>query len=111
LTQGYELPAKFVIHTVGPVWSDGDNNEDELLASCYRKSLKLASENNIKTIAFPAISIGAYGFPVKRAARIAIKEIYTFFEADKSVDKVFIVCYHSTTYEAYQSALKELTEL
>lgn len=111
LTRGFRLPSGYVIHTVGPVWSGGDNNEDVLLASCYRKSLELAAENNIRTIAFPAISTGAFGFPVKRASRIAIKEIHTFFETDKSIEKVFVVCYNNDTYEASIGALKELTEL
>lgn len=111
LTSGHNLPARYVIHTVGPVWEGGEKNEDALLASCYRKSLKLAVENNIKTIAFPSISTGAYGFPVKRAARIAIKEIQLFLETDSSIEKVFIVCYDSSTYEAYLSALQELTQM
>ncbi len=74
ITKGYNLPAKFVIHTVGPVWNGGNHNEDELLANCYRNSLKLAIENGIKTIAFPAISTGIYRFPLERAVKIAIKK-------------------------------------
>jgi len=81
ITKGYNLPAKFVIHTVGPVWSGGKRNEPELLASCYRTSLKLARENRIKTIAFPAISCGVYHFPKKEAAKIALREIEIFLNS------------------------------
>src|SRR4051812_45421026 len=80
ITKGYDLPARFVIHTVGPVWRGGNQDEDELLANCYRNSLKLAIENNVKTIAFPAISTGAYGFPLKRATEIAVHEVRTFLK-------------------------------
>ena len=99
ITKGYKLPAKYVIHTVGPVWKGGNNREDELLASCYNKSLQLAVQNGIKTIAFPSISTGAYGFPVNRAARIAVNEINKFLETEegKSISKVFIVCFASNT--------------
>jgi len=110
ITKGYNLPASFVIHTIGPIWQDGSYNEDELLASCYRNSLQLAVDNDIKTIAFPSISTGAYCFPVKRAARIAILEISKFLETDRSIDKVFIVCFDEETLEAYEEVLKELKE-
>lgn len=110
ITKGYNLPARFVIHTVGPVWQGGDYNEDDLLASCYRNSLRLAVDNGIKTIAFPSISTGAYRFPVKRAARIAILEITNFLEKDGSLDRVFIVCFDERTLEAYEGALKGLKE-
>lgn len=80
LTKGYELPAKYVIHTVGPVWCGGQRDEDRLLASCYSNSLKLAGENRIRTIAFPSISTGAYRFPVDRAAKIALREITDFLK-------------------------------
>jgi len=110
ITKGYKLPAKYVIHTVGPVWKGGNNREDELLASCYNKSLQLAVQNGIKTIAFPSISTGAYGFPVNRAARIAVNEINKFLETEegKSISKVFIVCFDSNTYENYINAMKEI---
>src|SRR5436190_21306996 len=78
ITGGYDLPAKYVIHTVGPVWRGGDNGEDDLLASCYRNSLRLAAENGIRTIAFPAISTGIYGFPLERACRMAVREVRHF---------------------------------
>ncbi|NSW91505.1 MAG: O-acetyl-ADP-ribose deacetylase [Firmicutes bacterium] len=110
ITKGYNLPAKYVIHTVGPVWKGGNDREDELLALCYKNSLKLAIENDIKTIAFPSISTGAYGFPVNRAARIAVNEINKFLEADEgnSISKVFIVCFDSNTYESYINAKNEI---
>ncbi|HOJ10224.1 MAG TPA: O-acetyl-ADP-ribose deacetylase [Clostridiales bacterium] len=108
ITQGYDLPAGYVIHTVGPVWSGGNNGEDELLAKCYRNSLKLASQKGVKTIAFPSISTGAYGFPVNRAARIAVNEIYNFLESNNSISRVFIVCFDNNTYESYMNAKSEI---
>jgi len=110
ITKGYNLPSKYVIHTVGPIWMGGNNNEDELLALCYKNSLKLAVENNIKTIAFPSISTGAYGFPVNRAARVAVNEINKFFESEDGdkISKVFIVCFDSGTYESYLNAKNEI---
>lgn len=108
ITKGYKLPAKYVIHTVGPIWHGGNNNEDQLLASCYRNSLQLAVENGIRTIAFPSISTGAYRFPVKRAARIAMQEISGFLEENGSIDKVFMVCFDEGTMEAYIEAFKEI---
>ncbi|HHY41751.1 MAG TPA: O-acetyl-ADP-ribose deacetylase [Thermoanaerobacterales bacterium] len=108
ITKGYRLPAKYVIHTVGPVWHGGKAGEDELLASCYRNSLQLAVENNIKTIAFPSISTGAYRFPVERAAKIAMGEILQFLKANDSIEKVFMVCFDKNTMEAYSQALSEL---
>ncbi|NLM11523.1 MAG: O-acetyl-ADP-ribose deacetylase [Clostridiaceae bacterium] len=110
ITKGYELPAKYVIHTVGPIWHGGEHNEDHLLASCYRNSLNLAVENRIKTIAFPSISTGAYRFPVKRAAGIAIKEIAGFLKENSSIDQVFMVCFDNKTKDAYQEALAEIGE-
>jgi len=110
ITNGYNLPAKYVIHTVGPIWRGGNNNEDELLAACYRNSLQLAVENNVKTIAFPSISTGVYRFPVKRAARIAILEIIRFLDENNSIDKVFIVCFDDDTLKAYEEALEEIGE-
>ena len=106
LTGGYGLPAKYVIHTVGPIWRGGDRGEDGLLASCYRNSLALAAQNGIKIIAFPSISTGAYGFPVERASRIAVAEIKKFLEADGSIEKVMIVCFNQDVFEAYNKLLK-----
>lgn len=111
ITKGFKLPAKYVIHTVGPIWRGGDYNEDRLLASCYKNSLQLAVENRIKTIAFPSISTGAYRFPLKRAARIAIMETTRFLKGTKSIDKVIIVCFDKETMGAYEEALNEIAEI
>jgi O-acetyl-ADP-ribose deacetylase (regulator of RNase III) len=105
LTRGYDLPARWVIHTVGPVWEGGKHKEDELLARCYRNSLALAEKQGIRTIAFPSISTGAYGFPLERAARIAVYEIFTMLRQTDAIDKVLIVCYNDETYRAYSEAL------
>lgn len=104
ITKGYKLPAKWVIHTVGPVWNGGNKGEDELLASCYRNSLELAAMNGIKTIAFPSISTGAYRFPVERAAVIAINEIKRFLEKDSKIGKVIMVCFDEDTFQIYKAS-------
>src|SRR6266480_5519565 len=88
ITKGYRLPAKWVIHTVGPVWRDGKQGEDELLSSCYRNSLALAEQNGVRTIAFPSISTGAYGFPMERAALITVTEIKNVLERNRSIERV-----------------------
>ena len=106
LTNGYLLPAKWVIHTVGPVWYGGRRGEDEMLASCYRKSLELAKEASVKTIAFPAISTGAYGFPTDRAARIAVSEIRRFLRKNELPEKVFMVCFNRETCRNLKRALE-----
>lgn len=100
-TGGYDLPAKWVIHTVGPVWRGGNNNEDRLLADCYRNCLKLASETEIRTIAFPSISTGAYGFPVDRASQIALTEIQNHLNQNVLPETVLIVCFDTHTYQTY----------
>ncbi len=105
ITKGYNLPAKFVMHKVGPVWNGGKHNEDLLLASCYKNSLYLAKENGIKSIAFPAISTGVYGFPSDRAANIAVKTVKEFLEKDDSIEKVIFVCFDEKTYLCYQNLL------
>lgn len=107
ITEGYRLPAKHVIHTVGPVWHGGTHNEDVLLAQCYRNSFRLARDNRIKTIAFPSISTGVYGFPVERASRIALQEIARELKSNFAL-KVIVVCFDRHTYEAYEEARKEL---
>lgn len=106
ITKGYNLLAKYVIHTVGPIWNGGNKNEDKLLAECYRNSLGLAIENKIKTIAFPAISTGVYGFPPERAARIAVGEVKTFLKSNDSIEKVIFVCFDESTYEYYNKFVK-----
>ncbi len=105
IARGYQLPAKFVIHTVGPVWSGGSRGEPELLASCYRTSLCLAVEHGVKTIAFPAISCGVYGFPIDQAAPIAVREILKFLAGKEAMDTVLISCFTDQVYAAYLAAL------
>ncbi len=108
ITKGYRLPARYVIHTVGPVWRGGRHNEDALLASCYRNSLKLAVEHDIRTIAFPAISTGAYRFPLERATRIALEEVKRFLEQNDTIEKVLFVCYTPRCYNTYQRLANDL---
>jgi O-acetyl-ADP-ribose deacetylase (regulator of RNase III) len=108
ITKGYRLPAKWVIHTVGPIFKDGNRGEDEKLAKCYRSTFALADHYSIKTIAFPAISTGAYGFPMQRASRIAVVETKKFLSTNDSVQKVIFVCAVKKAVEAYEAAIKEL---
>jgi O-acetyl-ADP-ribose deacetylase len=105
LTQGYRLPARFVIHTVGPVWTGGKRGKAQILANCYRNSLQLAVENRIRTIAFPAISCGAYGYPIHEAARIAVDTTREFFATDDKIDKVIFVVASDEILRAYQRLL------
>lgn len=102
LTRGYRLPARYVIHTVGPVWQGGVQGEPELLAACYRNSLKLAVANGIHTLAFPAISCGVYGYPLEEAARIAVHEIQCFLEVNDRIQNIYLVCFNGRTHEIYQ---------
>ena len=106
ITKGYNLPAKFVIHTVGPVWHGGSRNEPELLADCYRNSLALATGHSIKTIAFPAISCGIYGYPIDQAVRIAVRETTAYLEKNSAPEKVIFACFGREIYDAYISAVK-----
>ncbi len=106
ITKGYNLSAKYIIHTVGPIWNGGKHNEDELLARCYRNSLKLAVDNGIKLIAFPAISTGVYSFPLERAAKIAIDEITKFLNDNDEIEKIIFVAFDDTTYDCYDEILK-----
>ncbi len=107
ITRGYRLPARFVIHTVGPVWRDGKHGEPETLANCYRNSLQLALENEIKTLAFPAISCGAYGYPIKEAAQIAFKATREFLAVSNNPRKVILVLWGEDVYDAYRKALQK----
>ena len=102
ITRGYKLPARFIIHTVGPVWSGGGRGEAEVLAGCYRNSLQLAVENGIKTIAFPAISCGAYRYPVSEAAQIAVETTRKFLANNDKIDKVIFVVMNDEILEAYR---------
>jgi len=106
ITAGYRLPARWVIHAVGPIWQGGDRGEDMLLASCYRNSLALAVEHNVRSIAFPAISTGAYGFPLERATQLAVTEVARFLESDTTIERVVFVCFDRRTYEVYLAAMK-----
>lgn len=102
ITKGYQLPAKYVIHTVGPVWQGGNQNEAELLAKCYRHSLQLAVEHGVKTMAFPAISTGVYAYPVKAATDIALRETSSFLAHHPSLEQVIFVCFGKDVFEAYR---------
>ena len=110
-TKGYRLPAKWVIHTVGPVWEGGKRNEDKLLANCYRNSFKVARDLGVKTIAFPSISTGAYMFPLERAAKIALEETKRMLMTDTDFTKVIFVCFGEKVLTAYQDVYKNLTLL
>jgi len=108
LTKGYDLRAKWIIHTVGPIWRDVSHDEDRLLAECYRNCLKLAQENQIRSLAFPSISTGAYGFPIDRASKIASAEIGNHLEQNLLPEKVILVCFDSATYQEYLGAIQLL---
>ena len=107
ITRGYRLPAKWVIHAVGPVWRGGMHGEPKLLASAYHESLALAAEHNAKTIAFPAISCGAYGYPVEDAATIAVAEVRRFLQSDSRVEQVLLTCFGPTILDAYRRAVAQ----
>ena len=105
ITRGYNLPARFVIHTVGPVWSGGKQGEPEILANCYRNSLRLATENGIASIAFPAISCGAYRYPIPQAAKIAVETTRDFLKTTDKIDKVLFVLATEEIFEAYKRSM------
>jgi len=108
ITGGYDLKARHVIHTVGPVWHGGTRGEPDLLASCYRNSLALAAANGLRTIAFPSISTGAYGYPIEQACRIALGETLRFLEGDERIEKVIFVCFSERDLKEYEAAFREL---
>jgi O-acetyl-ADP-ribose deacetylase len=110
ITKGYNLPAKFVIHTVGPIWQGGYHNEDKLLASCYRNCFALAQKHAIGTIAFPSISTGVYRFPIERASRLALREIIQELKTNTNLKLVIIVCFNRETYETYLTVEQELSK-
>jgi O-acetyl-ADP-ribose deacetylase len=105
ITRGYRLPARFVIHTVGPIWRGGKHGEAQTLANCHRNPLRLAVQNEIKTIAFPAISCGAYGYPIQEAAQIALKTAREFLATIDKIDKVIFVLWAQDVYNAYHQTL------
>lgn len=107
MTKGYRLPAKWVIHTVGPVWRGGTHGEERLLAGCYRTCLDLALRSGIRSIAFPSISTGAYRFPVERASRIAVQVIRAHLDQNPLPESVLVVCFDAATYETYARLLQE----
>src|SRR5262249_25973196 len=108
ITRGYRLPAKYVIHAVGPVWRGGDRGEPKLLASCYRNSLQLAIDNGIRSIAFPAISCGVYGYPLDAAAGIAVREVKSFVDVQPdALDRVILVTFGDDVHAAITSALRD----
>ena len=107
ITPGFGLKARHVIHTVGPVWHGGASGEAELLASCYRESLRLAAEHGVRTIAFPAVSCGAYAYPIREATAIAVREVRAFLESDRSIDRVIFVAFGGEVYDAFRRSLRE----
>ncbi|HEV2109525.1 MAG TPA: O-acetyl-ADP-ribose deacetylase [Thermomicrobiales bacterium] len=110
ITRGYRLPARFVIHTVGPIWHGGDQGEDELLAACYRNSIHVAAERGIRTIAFPSISTGIYGFPIRRAAPIAMQTLASVLGKDQRIHRVTMVCHGDDAFRVYDDALSEVLD-
>jgi Predicted phosphatase homologous to the C-terminal domain of histone macroH2A1 len=107
ITRGYRLPARFVIHTVGPVWRGGEHDESRRLADCYRNSLRLAVKNEFKTIAFPAISCGAYGYPIKEAAHVAFNTTRDFLAANDEIQKVIFAAWGDDIYDVYERLLEQ----
>src|ERR1700675_1900591 len=105
ITKGYRLPAKWVIHTVGPVWSGGSRNEPELLADCYRSCFKLAAERDLRTLAFPAISCGVFGYPIDQATEIALRETITALKANPSIESVLFACFGDEIFSAYTARI------
>lgn len=110
ITSGHQLAARWVIHTVGPVWRDGNSGEHEVLASCYRNCLDLAAGHGVKTIAFPSISTGAFGYPVEQACRIALREIAAGLDRHSTIESATVVCYDRATLESYLAAHAEVTK-
>lgn len=108
MTKGYNLPAKHVIHTVGPIWRGGNNNEPQLLAACYRNSFALVKKYNLATVAFPAISTGVYGYPKEKAAEIAIKETMNNLDQNQAISAVTFACFNPETEAAYRKALEKV---
>lgn len=111
ITRGYKLPAKYVIHTVGPVWRGGSHHEDEFLQNCYRNSLSLAVQYGLRTIAFPSISTGVYGFPIERASRIAVAVVSAFLAQDDTLTMVTFVCFGQRDYQVYLRAVEARREI
>jgi O-acetyl-ADP-ribose deacetylase (regulator of RNase III) len=109
ITRGHNLPAKHVIHAVGPVWHGGSAGEDDLLADCYRNSLALVERHGLRSVAFPSISTGIYGFPIARAAPIALREMRAFLARNQAVERVLAVCFSARDLDVYREAANELS--
>jgi O-acetyl-ADP-ribose deacetylase (regulator of RNase III) len=105
LTKGYKLPARFIIHTVGPIWRSGKNGEPELLASCYRNSLSIAAQHEMKSIAFPSISTGVYGYPIELAARVAVDTVCDVVRKSSTIEEVLFCCFSPSDLAVYESIL------
>ena len=105
LTKGYQLPARFIIHTVGPVWRSGNNGEPELLASCYRNSLAIAAKHEMRSIAFPSISTGVYGYPIELAARVAVNTVCDVVRKSSTIEEVIFCCFSPNDLAVYESLL------
>jgi O-acetyl-ADP-ribose deacetylase (regulator of RNase III) len=101
ITEGYRLPAKYVIHSVGPIWHGGRHGEDDLLAGCYRNSLRLAEKHKLRTVAFPSISTGAYRFPIERASRIALETVGEYLKKSREIERVVFVCFSKEDLKVY----------
>jgi O-acetyl-ADP-ribose deacetylase (regulator of RNase III) len=108
LTKGHRLAARHIIHTVGPVWNGGDRNEPELLASCYRNSFRIAREHGLRTLAFPAISCGIYGYPIDQAVAIAVRETIAELNQNDAIEKVIFACFDNDVYTSYQRVFQSL---
>ncbi len=108
LTPGFELPARYIIHTVGPVWRGGHEGEPQLLASCYQSCFRLADENGVTTLAFPSISTGVYGYPIEQASRVALLETKHFLARDSTIDRVVMVCFSAHDLRVYQETHAEV---
>jgi O-acetyl-ADP-ribose deacetylase len=108
LTKGYQLPARFVIHTVGPVWRGGKNGEPELLASCYRGSLAIAAKHGMRSVAFPSISTGVYGYPIELAARVAVETVCDVVQKPSKIEEVIFCCFSPSDLDVYESLLRKL---
>ncbi len=109
ITRGYNLTAKWIIHTVGPVWEGGNYGEEKLLANCYFNCLEIAKEYKITSLAFPAISTGVYQYPIERATKIAVREVKNYLERENTIERVIFVCFSLEIYNCYQTAIKEIT--
>ena len=111
ITEGFHLPARYVIHTPGPVYQGGTKGEEKILASCYQNSLKIAASYGLKTVAFPSISTGIYGYPVEKASRTAVREILTFLRTQSMIKEVTMICFDAGTQKAYEEAWREINEV